>query len=47
MSEQLDEYFEVCYKYASQMICKGEKIEPETVILILTSVREIIKSNNK
>lgn len=47
MNEQLDQYFETCYKYANQMICKGEKIEPETVILILTSISEIIKLNNK
>jgi hypothetical protein len=47
MDENLEKHFEVCLKYANQMICKDEKIEPETVILILSSLKEIIKLNDK
>jgi hypothetical protein len=47
MDENLEKYFEVCFKHANQMICKNEKIDPETVTLILSSLKEIIKLNNK
>jgi hypothetical protein len=47
MNKEVENYLECCFNYANQMICKDEKIKPETLTLILNTISALIKSNTK